>query len=150
MEVLLVSFLSFLIAEPRPVQNTSIHQPVRPHIKYFFIMGIVFVKKNKLYITRREKNMATVKVKKGEARYLKSGGFWIYDNEIDKIDGDFVNGDIVDVIDFDDYFLGRGFINTNSKITVRVMTRKKMLKLTRLLLTSVLRLVSVTEWTLLI
>lgn len=125
MEVLLVSFLSFLIAEPRPVQNTSIHQPVRPHIKYFFIMGIVFVKKNKLYITRREKNMATVKVKKGEARYLKSGGFWIYDNEIDKIDGDFVNGDIVDVIDFDDYFLGRGFINTNSKITVRVMTRKK-------------------------
>ena len=69
--------------------------------------------------------MATVKIKKGEARSLKMGGLWIYDNEIDKITGDFVNGDIVEVIDFDDYFLGRGFINTNSKITVRIMTRKK-------------------------
>lgn len=69
--------------------------------------------------------MAAVVIKKGEGRSFKAGGLWIYDNEIDKIEGDFENGDIVDVIDFDGYFLGKGFINTNSKITVRIMTRRK-------------------------
>ena len=68
---------------------------------------------------------AIVRIKKGEARALKAGGMWIYDNEIDTITGDFTNGDIVTVEDFDGYFLGRGFINTNSKITIRIMTRKK-------------------------
>ncbi|MGB4658785.1 MAG: rRNA large subunit methyltransferase I, partial [Mobilitalea sp.] len=68
---------------------------------------------------------AIVKVKKGEARALKSGGLWIYDNEIDKITGEFENGDLVYVHDFDDYYLGCGFINTNSVITVRVMSRMK-------------------------
>lgn len=70
-------------------------------------------------------NKAVVKLKKGEGRTLKSGGMWIFDNEIDVIEGDFENGDLVDVKDFDNYFMGRGFINTNSKITVRVMTRMK-------------------------
>ena len=37
--------------------------------------------------------------------------------------GNFENGDIVLVHDFDGYPMGRGFINTNSKITVRLMTR---------------------------
>ena len=48
-----------------------------------------------------------------------------FDNEIAKIDGEFENGDIVAVLDFDGYFMGYGFINTNSKITVRLLTRKK-------------------------
>ena len=68
---------------------------------------------------------AIVKIKKGEARSLKAGGLWIYDNEIDRIDGKFENGDMVFVEDFDGYPLGHGFINTKSKITVRIMSRKK-------------------------
>ncbi|PPK79379.1 23S rRNA (cytosine1962-C5)-methyltransferase [Lacrimispora xylanisolvens] len=68
---------------------------------------------------------AIVRIKKGEGRSLKAGGMWIFDNEIDIITGDYTNGDIVTVHDFDGYCLGRGFINTNSKITVRMMTRKK-------------------------
>ncbi|MDF2514273.1 MAG: SAM-dependent methyltransferase, partial [Herbinix sp.] len=68
---------------------------------------------------------AVVKIKKGEGRSLKSGGLWIFDNEIDTISGEFENGDIVSVHDFDDFYLGCGFINTNSKITVRVMSRVK-------------------------
>lgn len=68
---------------------------------------------------------AIVKIKKGEARNLKGGGLWIYDNEIDKITGEFVDGDLVYVHDFDDFYLGCGFINTKSKITVRVMSRRK-------------------------
>lgn len=68
---------------------------------------------------------AVVRLKKGEGRMLKSGGLWIFDNEIDTVTGDFNNGDIVSVVDFDDYFMGYGFININSKIRVRVMARRK-------------------------
>ncbi len=68
---------------------------------------------------------AIVTIKKGEGRSLKSGGLWIYDNEIAKITGDYVDGDLVYVHDFDDFYLGCGFINSKSKITVRVMSRVK-------------------------
>jgi 23S rRNA (cytosine1962-C5)-methyltransferase len=71
------------------------------------------------------KEKAIVKIRKGEGRTLKNGGLWIYDNEIDTITGEYVNGDLVHVHDFDDYYLGCGYINTNSKITVRVMSRSK-------------------------
>ena len=67
---------------------------------------------------------ASVKLKKGEGRSLKAGGHWIYDNEIAEIQGDYENGDMVRVEDFDGYPMGQGFINTRSKITVRMMTRK--------------------------
>lgn len=67
---------------------------------------------------------AIVRIKKKEGRHLKSGGPWIYDNEIDTVEGDYTDGDIVKVEDFDGYSLGQGFINTQSKITVRMMTRK--------------------------
>ncbi len=67
--------------------------------------------------------MATVILKKGEGRTIKAGGAWIFDNEIDKIEGEFENGDIVRVEDFDGFKMGAGFINTNSKITVRMLAR---------------------------
>lgn len=68
---------------------------------------------------------AVVTLKKGEGRMLKSGGLWIFDNEIASVMGSFENGDVVIVRDFDSYPLGRGFINENSKIRVRMMTRNK-------------------------
>lgn len=68
-------------------------------------------------------SMAIVTLKKGEGRTLKAGGAWIYDNEIESIMGNAENGEIVLVHDFDGYPLGRGFINRNSKIRVRMMTR---------------------------
>ena len=66
---------------------------------------------------------AVVTLRKGAGRTLKQGGPWIYDNEIESIMGNFEDGDIVLVHDFDGYPLGRGFINRNSKLTVRMMTR---------------------------
>ena len=66
---------------------------------------------------------AIVTLKKGEGRTIKAGGAWIFDNEIESIAGSFTNGDIVVVHDFDGYPMGRGFINQNSKIRVRMMTR---------------------------
>ena len=68
---------------------------------------------------------ATVRVRKGAGRSLKAGGAWIYDNEIEAIEGKFENGDLVLVEDFDGYCLGHGFINTRSKLTVRMLSRKK-------------------------
>lgn len=66
---------------------------------------------------------AVVTLKKGEGRTIKAGGMWIYDNEIERIDGEFEDGDILTVHDFDGYPLGRGFINRHSKIRIRIMTR---------------------------
>ncbi len=66
-----------------------------------------------------------VTLKKGEGRTLKAGGAWVYDNEIESIMGSYENGDIVTVHDFDGFFMGYGFINTNSKITIRIMSRQK-------------------------
>ena len=68
---------------------------------------------------------AIVTLKKGEGRMLKAGGLWIFDNEIASILGSFEDGDIVAVHDFDGYGLGKGFINRNSKIRVRMMTRNR-------------------------
>lgn len=66
-----------------------------------------------------------VTLKKGTGKTLKAGGMWVYDNEIDSVSGAFENGDIVTIHDFDGFFMGYGFINTQSKITVRLLSRKK-------------------------
>lgn len=68
---------------------------------------------------------AVVTLKRGEGRAFKAGGLWIYDNEIASVMGSFTDGDLVLVHDFDGYCLGRGFINTHSKIRVRMMSRRK-------------------------
>ena len=74
-------------------------------------------------------SLAVVTLKKGEGRFLKSGGMRVFDNEIASVMGSFVNGDIVLVHDFDGYPLGRGFINRNSKITIRLLTRNENQKI---------------------
>lgn len=62
---------------------------------------------------------------KGKGRSLKAGGPWIYDNEIDRVEGEYEDGDIIDISDFDGYPLGVGYINRNSVIRIRMMSRKK-------------------------
>ena len=82
---------------------------------------------------------ADITLKKGEGRLLKSGGAWIFDNEIADIEGSFLNGDIVSVRDFDGYPMGKGVINMNSKIRVRMLTRDKDIEIDREFLTKRLR-----------
>lgn len=67
---------------------------------------------------------AKVILKKDIKRRVLNGHPWIYDNEIERIEGEFKDGDVVDVHTFANQFLGVGYINTNSKITVRILTRK--------------------------
>ncbi|MDO4648763.1 MAG: class I SAM-dependent rRNA methyltransferase [Eubacteriales bacterium] len=74
-------------------------------------------------------SLAVVTLKKGEGRLLKSGGMWVFDNEIDTIMGSFVNGDLVLVHDFDGYPMGIGYINRKSKITVRMLSRDEHTKI---------------------
>ncbi|MCH5324902.1 MAG: class I SAM-dependent rRNA methyltransferase [Eubacterium sp.] len=64
-------------------------------------------------------------LKKGEGRSMKAGGPWIYDNEIAEISDSADNGDIVSVRDYNGYPLGWGFVNRNSKLTVRMLSRDK-------------------------
>lgn len=70
-------------------------------------------------------SMVLVTLKKGEGRSLKAGGAWIFDNEIETVTGSFEDGDIVMIHDFDGYPMGKGYINSHSKIRVRVLTRNK-------------------------
>ena len=67
----------------------------------------------------------TVTLKKGAGRSLKAGGMWVYDNEISSMDENVQDGGLVHVLDFDGFFLGTGFINRRSKITVRLLARRK-------------------------
>ena len=69
--------------------------------------------------------MTKVTLKKGEGRTIHSGGLWVFDNEIDRIDGEYVNGDIVEVVSYKDDFLGYGYLNDCSKIRIRLLTRNE-------------------------
>ena len=62
---------------------------------------------------------------KGKNKKAENGRPWIYIDEINEYDGDYENGDIVEVYNHKGYFIGKGYINDRSKITIRIMTRDK-------------------------
>ena len=64
-----------------------------------------------------------VKLNKRASVRQESKHPWVYDNEIESIDGNYSNGDIVDVVNYKDKYVGTGFINDNSKIRVRIASR---------------------------
>ena len=69
--------------------------------------------------------MVKVYLKKNEGRIISSGGLWIFDNEIEHVDGTYNNGDIVEVYSYKQDFIGKGYINDNSKIRIRILTRNE-------------------------
>lgn len=62
---------------------------------------------------------------KGKNKRAEGGRPWIYIDEINEYDGDYENGDIVEVYNHKNFFIGKGYINDRSKITIRIMTRDK-------------------------
>ncbi len=60
--------------------------------------------------------------KKGE-NHLKTGHPWVFDAEVTGISGTYENGGIVDVYTQKEKFIGSGYINDNSKIRVRLISR---------------------------
>ena len=66
-----------------------------------------------------------VYLKKGEGRSMKAGGPWVYDNEVERIEGEPLDGDVVTVHDYNGFCLGKGFLNRRSKLRVRMLTRNR-------------------------
>jgi 23S rRNA (cytosine1962-C5)-methyltransferase len=66
-----------------------------------------------------------VYLKKRIALRIANGHPWIYNNEIEKITGDIQPGGTADVFYADGSFAGKGYVNQQSQITVRLLTRKK-------------------------
>ncbi len=54
---------------------------------------------------------------------LRSGHPWVYGEEITERSGDHKNGDIVDVFSKKGSWLGSGFVNDNSKIAIRIISK---------------------------
>ena len=69
--------------------------------------------------------ISKVILRRNEGRTISSGDLWVFDNDIDNIVGTYENGDIVQVVSFKDDFLGYGYINDNSKIRIRLLSRNK-------------------------
>ena len=69
--------------------------------------------------------MTKVNLKRNEGRTISAGGLWVFDNEIESIDGSYNNGDIVEVVSYKGDFIGKGYINDNSKIRIRILTRNQ-------------------------
>jgi 23S rRNA (cytosine1962-C5)-methyltransferase len=69
--------------------------------------------------------MISVFLNKNISRRIENGHPWVFSNEIDKVAGEPQGGEIVQVFGHNKKFIGTGFINPKSQITVRLLTRKK-------------------------
>lgn len=69
--------------------------------------------------------MAKVIIRKGAHHRIENGHPWVYQTEVDTIEGEFEPGDIVDVLNARQRFIGRGYINPRSQILVRILTREQ-------------------------
>ena len=74
-------------------------------------------------MTNLFKITGTVTLKKGADRQLKSGGMWVYDNEIDTFSETVEDGGLIELHDFDDYFMGIGFVNRRYQDTRERLTK---------------------------
>src|SRR6201991_5076827 len=69
--------------------------------------------------------MTNVYLKRKISRRVENGHPWVFGNEIEKVEGETAGGGIVDVFTFDKKFVGRGYINMQSQIAVRLLTRDR-------------------------
>ena len=69
--------------------------------------------------------MAKAILQKKISQRVANGHPWIFSNEIFKIDWDVNPGDIIEVVTADNKFVGKGYINPKSQITIRLLTRDK-------------------------
>src|SRR5215469_9607479 len=70
--------------------------------------------------------LSTVILKPGEADRIIAGHPWIYTGEILRITRPPADGDLVQVKDHRQRFLGVGFFNSKSKIHVRVLSPERI------------------------
>ncbi|WP_246939072.1 class I SAM-dependent rRNA methyltransferase [Bacillus pinisoli] len=68
--------------------------------------------------------MTKVILERKRKKRLEQGHPWIYQSEVNRIEGEYQPGDIVDVYNHQMHFLGKGYINPRSQMIVRVLTYK--------------------------
>ena len=66
--------------------------------------------------------MLKVYLNKTEEVNILNGFPWVYNNEVNRFEGEIKNGDVVSVYSFNGDFVGYGFLNTSSKIMVRILS----------------------------
>ncbi len=76
--------------------------------------------------------MEKVFLKKNEDKRLKKGHLWIFSNEVDRVVGNPNNGDLIEVCDSKEQFLGSGFYNKNSLIAIRLISLSQIRDLSEL------------------
>ena len=64
-------------------------------------------------------------LKPGKEKRVRTFHPWIFRSDIDQVEGDFLPGDIVDIVNSKGRFLARGFCNPNSQIALRIMTYRE-------------------------
>ena len=69
--------------------------------------------------------MTKVFLKKRVGRRVEDGHPWVFGNEVDRVEGDSAGGGIVELLTHDKKFIGRGYINLQSQIAVRLLTRDR-------------------------
>jgi len=69
--------------------------------------------------------MLKVYLNKKISKRVVEGHPWIFSNEIGRVDGTVSGGEVVSVFTHDNKFIGSGYINPKSQITVRLLTRNK-------------------------
>ena len=69
-------------------------------------------------------NLPVVHVINGRQKKLLQGHPWVYGNEIERVEGETVDGELVQVVDFRGRYMGVGFYNSKSLITVRLLTHR--------------------------
>ena len=67
--------------------------------------------------------MANVFLKRKRKKRLELGHPWVFQSEVDYIEGDFEPGDFVNVYNHQRHFLAKGYINPKSQMIVRVLTQ---------------------------
>ncbi len=65
-----------------------------------------------------------VYLNKGEEKRLLEGHPWVFNNEVNRFEGNIKSGAICEVYSFNDRYIGKGFFNSSSKIIVRLLTKK--------------------------
>ncbi len=70
-------------------------------------------------------NLPIVHVVNGRQKKLLQGHPWVYGNEIERVEGEIEDGGLVTVVDFRGRYMGTGFYNSKSLITVRLLTHRK-------------------------
>jgi len=68
---------------------------------------------------------AQVILKPGKEKRVRSMHPWVFRSDIDKVNGEYEPGDMVDVHSFRGQFLARAFYNPQSQIALRVMTYRQ-------------------------